>query len=63
MKHIVFIKNLNSKEDVVAIENVLEETRLEYLVSLHTQSVTIEGNNDDLYLGKQVLMQAGYVIQ
>ncbi len=63
MKKIIFIKNLNSEEDIEKIKLALIETRADYSVSLANKAVMIEGNNDILHSAKIAIREAGYVIE
>lgn len=63
MKHIVFVKNIATEEDVQKISEALSETRAIYDINLSTSSVTIEGSNDVLHHAKQVIMGLGYIIE
>ena len=40
----------------------LDNTRLQYEISLANKTVTIEGDNDALYAAKQAIAQAGYTV-
>lgn len=63
MRRIIFVKDLNTEEDKQRIESAMENTRLDYTISLATQSVTVEGSNDALYSAKQAIQLAGFTIQ
>lgn len=63
MKHIIFVKDIKSQEDVDKIAAELDNTRVEYTISLATSSVSVEGSNDVVYASKQAISQAGFVVQ
>jgi len=62
MKRIIFVKNLETEEDVLKIEEALSHTLLDYSVSLPSKAVIVHGDNDALYTAKQAIAQAGYTI-
>ncbi|CAM4339349.1 copper chaperone [Erysipelothrix inopinata] len=63
MRHIIFVKGLDSEEKAQRISETLDETRLKYTVSVISSSVTVEGSNDSVYTAKQAIMQAGFMVQ
>ncbi len=62
MKRIVFVKDMNCEKCVERIKSELDNTRLQYEISLANKTVTIEGDNDALYAAKQAIAQAGYTV-
>lgn len=62
-KHILFVKGFDNEEDQKRIQEALEDTRLDFTLNLATQAVVIEGNADDVYVARTVLLQAGYLIK
>ncbi|MEG0327979.1 MAG: copper chaperone [Erysipelothrix sp.] len=63
MRHIIFVKGLDSEEKAQQISETLDETRLKYTVSVISSSVTVEGSNDSVYTAKQAIMLAGFMVQ
>lgn len=63
MKHIIFIKELNSEEKAQKIQDALEGTRVEFKISLADQAVIVEGNNDIIHLAKTMIREAGFNIE
>ena len=62
MKHIIFIKGTISQEDADKIAFELDNTRVDYTISLATSSVTVVGSNDVVHASKQAISQAGFVV-
>lgn len=62
MTHIIFIEDLNSEADLQRLKNELDQTRLDYSISMVTKSVSVKGSNDLVYVAKQAIAQAGYTI-
>lgn len=62
MKHILFVKGLKTQEDVVKITEALQDTQVEFDVSLTNQAVIIHGRNDLVRVAKIALLEAGYVV-
>ncbi|MBS3991764.1 MAG: hypothetical protein KGZ51_06775 [Erysipelothrix sp.] len=62
MKHILFVKGLKSQDDVRKITEALQETQLEFEVSLTNQAVIVHGRNDLVRIAKVALMEAGYLV-
>jgi hypothetical protein len=62
MKHILFVKGLKSQEDVRKITEALQETQLEFEVSLSNQAVIIHGRNDLVRVAKVAIMEAGFIV-
>lgn len=63
MKHIVFIKEVLTQEDIETLTEELNQTRALFSISIATSSVTIEGSNDILHHAKQAIQNAGFTIQ
>ena len=63
MKHIIFIKGKLDDKAYESIEEALNNTRLDYTLSRYTQSLSIQGSNDSVYLAKSCIEQAGYEIE
>lgn len=63
MKHIIFLTQTLTKDDVVKLEDALNQTRAIVQISMATSTVTIEGSNDVLHHAKQVILSLGYTIQ
>jgi hypothetical protein len=62
MKHILFVKGLKSQEDVRKITEALQETQLEFEISLSNQAVIIHGRNDLVRVAKVAIMEAGFIV-
>lgn len=62
MKHIIFVKGLKTQEDADKIAAELDNTRVDYTISLATGSVSVEGSNDTVHASKQAISQAGFVV-
>jgi len=62
MKHILFVKGIKSQEDVRKITEALNDTQLQFEVSLTNQAVIIHGRNDLVRVAKIALLEAGYII-
>lgn len=63
MKHIVFIKGKLKETDYELIEDTLSNTRLTYSLSRYTQTLTVEGSNDAIYLAKASIEQSGFEVE
>jgi len=63
MKHIIFVKNLNTEEDVKRIREAFLETRVECDIVLSSQYVVVHGRNDLVHVAKRVLTELGFIIQ
>ena len=63
MKHLIFVKNLNTEEDVKRIDEAFEESRLTYQILLENQCVVIHGSNDLVRAATVLLAQNGYMIK
>lgn len=63
MKHIIFVKGLNTQNDADKIAAELDNTRVVYSISTATGSVTVEGSNDVVHTSKQAISQAGFTVQ
>jgi len=62
MKHILFVKGIKSQDDVRKITEALQETQLEFEISLTNQAVIIHGRNDLVRMAKITIMEAGYLV-
>lgn len=62
-KHIIFVEGMSCENCVKRIANELDNTRVDYTISLATQSVTVEGDNDAIYAAKNAINKAGYTIK
>ncbi|MBS3987379.1 MAG: hypothetical protein KGZ38_05405 [Erysipelothrix sp.] len=62
MKHILFVKGIKSQEDVRKITEALNDTQLQFEVSLTNQAVIIHGRNDLVRVAKIALLEAGYIV-
>jgi len=62
MKHILFVKGLKTQEDVRKVTEALQETQLEFEVSLSNQAVIVHGRNDLVRVAKVALLEAGYIV-
>lgn len=63
MKSILFVRNLNSEEDIKKIEEALSETRVEYSIALERKAVVVDGRNDVVHAAKVSLREAGYIVE
>lgn len=63
MKHIIFVKGIKSQDDVDKIAAELDNTRVDYTISIASSSVTVVGSNDVVHASKQAISQAGFVVQ
>ena len=63
MKHIIFVKTIETEEDVKLIEDALEFVGVKYNISLISSTVTVDGSNDLIRRTKQAISQAGFIIQ
>ena len=61
MKRIIFVKNLETEEDVLKIEEALSHTLLDYSVSLPSKAVIVHGDMMH-FIQKAAIAQAGYTI-
>lgn len=62
MKHILFVKGIKSQDDVRKITEALQDTQLEFEVSLTNQAVIVHGRNDLVRMAKIAIMEAGYLV-
>ncbi|MBS3972231.1 MAG: hypothetical protein KGZ84_04385 [Erysipelotrichia bacterium] len=62
MKHILFVKGLKTQDDVRKVTEALQETQLEFEVSLSNQAVIVHGRNDLVRVAKVALLEAGYIV-
>lgn len=62
MKHILFVKGIKSQDDVRKVTEALNDTQLQFEVSLTNQAVIIHGRNDLVRVAKIALLEAGYII-
>lgn len=63
MKHIIFVDGLKTEQDVLAIQENLDNTSVDYQINLGSGSVVIDGSNDKVFTAKQAIMRAGYKIK
>lgn len=63
MEHIILVKGLNSEEKADHLDSDLKVSRLNYRISLSNQCVIIEGSNDDIYLAKTIIREAGFIVE
>lgn len=63
MKSIIFVRNLNSEEDIKRIQEALTETRVEYSIALERKAVVVDGSNDIVHAAKVSLREAGYIVE
>lgn len=62
MKHILFVKGIKTQEDVRKITEALNDTQLQFEVSLTNQAVIVHGRNDLVRVAKIALLEAGYIV-
>lgn len=62
MKHIIFVKNLNTQDDVVKIKDAFAESRVEYEILLDDKCVVVFGRNDIVRTAKTLLVEYGYIV-
>lgn len=63
MKHIIFVENMKCEGCAKRISEELDNTRVEYTISLINKSVTVEGSNDTVHTAKQAIQAAGYYVK
>jgi copper chaperone CopZ len=63
MKHIIFVKDMNSELDVTKITEALSETRVDFEINLERQAVIVEGRNDIVHIAKIAIREAGYTVE
>ncbi|MDE8163371.1 heavy-metal-associated domain-containing protein [Erysipelothrix rhusiopathiae] len=63
MKHIIFVDNMKCEGCVKRISEELDNTRVDYTISLPNKSVTVEGSNDTVHAAKQAIQSAGYSVK
>lgn len=63
MKHIIFVKDLTSQQDVNKLQDALSDTRLDFEINLERSAVIIEGRNDLVHLAKTAIREAGYIVE
>lgn len=63
MKSIIFVRNLNTEDDKAAIQEALNDTRVEYSIALDRKAVVVEGSNDVVHAAKVALREAGYIVE
>lgn len=62
MKHIIFVKDLTTVEDVSKLQDALSDTRLDFEINLERSAIIIEGRNDLVHLAKTAIREAGYTV-
>ncbi len=62
MKHILFLKGIKTQDDVRKVTEALNDTQLQFEVSLTNQAVIIHGRNDLVRVAKIALLEAGYIV-
>lgn len=63
MKHLLFVKNMQTEEDVKKIEEAFEESRLTYQILLDKNCIAITGSNDLVRAATVLLAQNGYIVK
>ncbi len=63
MKHIMFVSNLKSEDDIRRVKEALLGTRVEYEIVLENQCIVINGRNDIVHAAKSALTEAGFIIK
>jgi len=63
MKHIIFVKDLTTVEDVSKLQDALSDTRLDFEINLERSAIIIEGRNDLVHLAKTAIREAGYTVE
>lgn len=62
-KHIIFVEGMNCENCVRHISEELDNTRINYTISLEDKSVVVEGDNDAIHAAKNAIRQAGYGVK
>ncbi len=63
MKHIIFVKDLTTVEDVNKLQDALSDTRLDFEINLERSAIIIDGRNDLVHLAKTAIREAGYTVE
>lgn len=63
MKHIIFVKDLTTVEDVRKLQDALSDTRLDFEINLERSAIIIDGRNDLVHLAKTAIREAGYTVE
>ncbi|HBS92155.1 MAG TPA: hypothetical protein DEA51_06770 [Erysipelotrichaceae bacterium] len=63
MKHIIFVKDLTTVEDVSKLQDALSDTRLDFEINLERSAIIIDGRNDLVHLAKTAIREAGYTVE
>ncbi|MHC1735519.1 MAG: copper chaperone [Erysipelotrichaceae bacterium] len=63
MKVILIVRDLKTEEDKAKIEEAMNQTRIDFTVSLNNHCVSIEGGNDLVYTAKTAIREAGYTVE
>lgn len=61
--HIIFVENMSCEKCVQRIEAELSNTRVDYTISLNSESVTVVGDNDAIRAAEMAINNAGYRIK
>lgn len=61
--HIIFVEGMNCQNCVKRIANELDNTRVDYSISLDNGTVTVKGNNDAIRAAKNAINIAGYTVK
>lgn len=62
MKHIIFVRNLNTQDDVEKIKEAFFESRVEFEILLEDKCVVVFGRNDIVRTAKTLLAEHGYIV-
>lgn len=62
-KHIIFVDDMSCERCVEKIAQELDNTRVDYSISLATKSVTVEGTNDAIHAAVGAIQRAGYSVK
>lgn len=62
-KHIIFVDDMSCERCVEKIAQELDNTRVDYSISLATKSVTVEGTNDAIHAAMSAIQRAGYSVK
>lgn len=62
MKTLLFVRALKTEEDVERLREALQETRIDFEISLANQCVIVFGRNDIVYTAKTAIREAGYQV-
>ncbi|AMC93917.1 copper resistance protein CopZ [Erysipelothrix larvae] len=62
-KHILFVPDMKCQNCVKHISEELDNTRVDYEISLENKTVSVSGDNDAIHAAKNAIRNAGYTIQ